>query len=59
MVQVTAIRLENNGLQGVLPTELGLMTHLRELDLAENPGIMGTLPESIFSELQKLRKSYW
>ena len=48
--RVNRLALENNGLNGTIPSELGSMTNLRNIRLTPNRNIQGTLP----SELGKL-----
>ncbi|KAJ7967516.1 Receptor protein kinase-like protein [Quillaja saponaria] len=58
MFRVTSLVLPNNQLLGSIPTDLGMIQHLRHLDLSNN-FFNGSLPTSIFnsSELQFLSLS--
>ena len=44
--RVTELRLENNGLAGPVPAELGNLAHLRELRLSGN-ALTGTIPATL------------
>ena len=50
---ITSINLPNEGLSATLPTELGLLTDLEELNLKGNL-IAGTIPKEVANNLEKL-----
>jgi len=54
--RVTAIKLNSSGLDGTLPTEIGDLTALTSLDLADNK-IAGKVPDEL-TKLVKLQKLY-
>jgi len=54
---VVQVRWPNYGLQGHLPNDIGLLSHLQTLDLADNQ-IWGTIPESLYSQQQQLQYLY-
>ncbi|XP_043714267.1 probable LRR receptor-like serine/threonine-protein kinase At4g37250 [Telopea speciosissima] len=58
LLRVISLALPNSQLLGSVPTELGMIEHLRHLDLSNN-SLNGTLPASLFnaSELQSLALS--
>jgi Leucine rich repeat len=43
---VVAIDLINNNLQGYIPSDIGLLSHLQRIDLSHN-ALLGTLPDTI------------
>ncbi len=45
--RVTLLRLDDNGLAGQLPPELGDLTSLRELRFIDNPSLSGPIPDSL------------
>jgi Leucine-rich repeat (LRR) protein len=48
--------LDFQGLEGSIPSELGLLTNLEHLDLSDNEGITGAIPDlSRLSALTVLR----
>lgn len=51
---VTGLRLTGNGLNGVLPPEIGKLTHLEQLILNDNAGLGGDIPPEI-GELVNLK----
>lgn len=53
--RVSGLRLDDNGLAGSVPPELGDMIGLREMDLTDNEALTGELPVSLAS-LNPLRK---
>ena len=53
--RVSGLRLDDNGLAGSVPPELGDMIGLRELDLTDNGELAGELPTGLAS-LNPLRK---
>lgn len=53
--RVSGLILDDNGLAGSVPPELGDMIGLRELDLTDNEGLAGELPVSLAS-LSLVRK---
>jgi hypothetical protein len=55
--QVTTIDLPLRKISGTLPEELGLLTGLSYLGLGQNL-LEGTIPDSLFMKLTKLRKLY-
>ncbi len=52
--RVVGLRLQNNALNGEIPTELGQLTALKELALSDNPDLSGPIPGK-FGELLALR----
>ena len=52
--RVVELHLQDNGLNGEIPPEIGQLSFLRELVLNRNPGLSGELPSGI-AELQALR----
>lgn len=52
--EVTDIRLLGRGLQGSIPTEVGLLQALTQLDLASN-NLQGRIPEELYSCLSLQR----
>ncbi len=44
---VERFELPENGLTGTLPTYLGLLESIRDMDLSDNEAITGTLPSEI------------
>ena len=55
VVYVTTIIRQNNYLNGVIPIEIGNLTHLETLDLMGNRNISGTIPNSI-GRMTELRR---
>lgn len=53
--RVSGLKLDDNGLSGSLPSELGDMVGLRELNLSDNEQLSGELPAGLAS-LDPLRK---
>ena len=47
MTNMTRILLFGNELEGFVPSEIGGMSNLEVLQLHENPGIIGTMPEEV------------
>lgn len=52
--RVVGLRLQDNALNGKIPTELGHLTVLKELALSDNPDLFGPIPGG-FGELLALR----
>ena len=57
---IIKLRLADNGLQGTLTQNLGLLDGLKELVIYGNKGLTGTIPEQLtrLSELEKLYLHY-
>ncbi len=53
--RATALNLRENGLEGIIPAELGRLTYLETLDLGRNTQLTGTLPPEI-GNLVRLRE---
>ena len=52
---VDTLKLKANGLSGEIPAEIGLLTHLRVLDLSFNDSLAGTIPPEI-GNLENLKE---
>ena len=55
--RVIALDLYRMGLSGPLPPEIGDLTYLEELSIAQNPGLSGSLPPEL-GQLTSLRRLY-
>lgn len=55
---VVAIELSRNGLIGALPVELVHLRALRTFKFRENPGLRGSVPPELFSDMPCLRSCY-
>ncbi|CAB9519048.1 expressed unknown protein [Seminavis robusta] len=49
----TRLLLSDNSLEGTLPNEIGLLSHLTSIDVSGNPGLVGSIPESVCDALQR------
>lgn len=52
---ITSVDLSFNKVTGIIPSEIGYLTELRELDLNGN-SLQGVLPQLMFRNLKKLQK---
>ena len=57
--EIFALHLQNIGLNGTIPTEIGLLTRLRLLFVDENVGLGGSIPTELgkLTRLEKVRLS--
>lgn len=58
--RVVSLRLVGMNLNGTMAAELGNLTYLRNLNLCQNPGLVGSIPEQIYglSNLEVLNLEY-
>ena len=55
---MTAFQFASNAITGSVPSEIGQLGEMMFLNLLENPGLSGTIPEELY-ELTKMKMMGW